>query len=198
MISRAPIVLAAALGGVTLAVAPLVWAPSETPNAHADSPDGGTRTLDTKLLRKRTAAPTLPEVQIGRSPPDPTPLVEKGQWVYDLRWSRGEMYLVGTHRVELPGPQKTPRAMGRFALELFEGSVLVERVRFDFPLLGAADTVDAGNRFSFERKLTTRIGVMFPATSRGTRLELWDRATDTRWPLAWPPSDSKPAESAAP
>ena len=39
----------------------------------------------------------------------------------------------------------------------------------------------------FDKKLTTRIGVMFPATSRGTRLELWDRATDRRYPLAWPP-----------
>jgi hypothetical protein len=38
------------------------------------------------------------------------------------------------------------------------------------------------------RKLTTRIGVTFPATSRGTHLDLWDRATDTRWSVPWPPA----------
>jgi hypothetical protein len=39
---------------------------------------------------------------------------------------------------------------------------------------------------SFAAKLTTRVGVMLPATTRGTRLELWDRATDQRRPLPWP------------
>ena len=40
--------------------------------------------------------------------------------------------------------------------------------------------------FSFTAKLVTRVGVMLPATARGTKLELWDRATDRRWPLPWP------------
>jgi hypothetical protein len=73
--------------------------------------------------------------------------------------------------------------MGRFALELFEGASLVERVRFDFPLLGAPDA-DAG--LSLSLKLRTRIGVVFPATKRGIRLELTDRATGKRWALPWP------------
>jgi hypothetical protein len=73
--------------------------------------------------------------------------------------------------------------MGRFALELFEGPTLIERVRFDFPLLGAADG-DAS--VALTPKLRTRIGVVFPATVRGTRLELWDRASNRRWTLPWP------------
>jgi hypothetical protein len=114
---------------------------------------------------------------------------ERGQWIFDLRYDKGDVFLVAVHRTELPAPQETPRAMGRFALELFEGPALIERVRFDFPLLGAGEPQDAGYRAppSFEKKLTTRIGVMFPATSKGTRLELWDRATDRRFPLTWPP-----------
>jgi hypothetical protein len=56
-------------------------------------------------------------------------------------------------------------------------------------MLGAAD-LDGG--VSLEKNLTTRIGVMFPATRRGTRLELWDRATDRRWQLPWPPYDTRP------
>jgi len=118
--------------------------------------------------------------------PDPPPLVEKKQWVFDLRWDRGEVYLVGTHALELPAPQSTPRALGRFAMELYEGATLVERVRFDFPMLGASES-DGGIRFA--PRLTTRIGVMFPATKRGTKLELWDRSNGQRWSLPWPPGE---------
>jgi hypothetical protein len=82
--------------------------------------------------------------------------------------------------------------MGRFALELFEGPTLIERVRFDFPLLGAPEP-DAS--LSFSGKLRTRIGVVFPATKRGTRLELWDRATGRRWSLPWPPQTAGDASS---
>ena len=118
--------------------------------------------------------------------PDPPPLVEKRQWVFDLRWDRGEVFLLGVHALELPAAQPTPRAVGRFAIELYEGATLVERVRFDFPMLGASEG-DGGIRFT--PRLTTRIGVMFPATKRGTKLELWDRTTGQRWTLPWPPAE---------
>jgi hypothetical protein len=115
---------------------------------------------------------------------------ERFQWVFDFRWDRGEVYLLEVQKLDMGGPHTTPRMMGRFALELFEGPTLIERVRFDFPLLGTTE-FDAGVRNSprFEPKLKTRIGVLFPVTSRGTRLELWDRATDTRMPLPWPPRE---------
>ncbi len=116
--------------------------------------------------------------------PDPTPLVTKDQWVFDLRWDKGDVFLVAVHPLVLPAPQATPRALGRFAVELYEGRTLVERVRFDFPLLGAPE-IDGGIRFT--RKLTTRIGVMFPQSKRGTLLELVDRSTGQRWRLPWPP-----------
>ncbi len=120
----------------------------------------------------------------------------RGQWVFDLRWDKGDVYLLGVHRIDLAAPQLTPRAMGRFALELFEGPALIERVRFDFPMLGAGEAPDAGRQAppSFEKKLSTRIGVMFPATTKGTKLELWDRATDRRWPLVWPPQATAAAD----
>lgn len=128
--------------------------------------------------------------RISRIPPDPPAMSERFQWVFDLRWDREEIYLLQVHKVDMGVPQVTPRMMGRFALELFEGPALIERVRFDFPMLGAAD-VDAGLRATprFEPKLKTRIGVLFPATNRGTRLELWDRAKDTRMALPWPPKE---------
>jgi hypothetical protein len=126
-----------------------------------------------------------------RIPPDPPALVERQQWVFDLRWDRGDVYLLEVKRQDMGEPHPTPRVMGRFALELFEGPTLIERARFDFPMMGVAEVADAGFKAPprFEPKLKTRIGVLFPATKRGTRLELWDRARGTRWPLPWPPKE---------
>ncbi len=140
------------------------------------------------------------EIRIDKTPPDPDPAMrEEMQWVFDLRYERGDIFFVGVHPLDLGAPQTTPRVMGRFALELFEGPTLIERVRFDFPMLG---TGDAQNKsflapVSFEKKVTTRIGVMFPQTKKGTRLDLWDRATNLRYRLPWPPDAAPPPTTAS-
>jgi hypothetical protein len=123
--------------------------------------------------------------------PDPPAMKEREQWVFDLRYDRGDIYLVAIQKRDMGEPVLTPRVMGRFALELFEGPTLIERVRFDFPMLGVTEAPDAGMKTPprFEPKLKTRIGVLFPATKRGTRLELWDRARDMRWVVPWPPKE---------
>lgn len=122
--------------------------------------------------------------RIDRTPPDPTPLVTKERWLFDLRYRQAVPRLVSVTRADLPTPAATSRVFGRFAIELYEGPTLVERVRFDFPMLTEPHE---GSGIDLERKLSTRIGVYFPRTTRGTRLELWDRATDRRWSLPWPP-----------
>ncbi|HEY8041765.1 MAG TPA: hypothetical protein VIF15_18300 [Polyangiaceae bacterium] len=168
---RAALIFASSLAGAACALSALAGEPR--------------RTIDvSRALDAGEAAPALPDIAITRTAPDPPALVERAQWVFDLRWDRGDVWLLAVHPLELPGPQATPRVMGRFALELFEGKTLLERVRFDFPLLGVPE-VDGGP--SLTSKLRTRIGVVFPATARGTRLELWDRATNRRWSLPWPP-----------
>jgi hypothetical protein len=156
------------------------------------APDGGAASSDGGLApaRKDGGAP------ISKTPPDPPPMSERGQWIFDLRWDKGDIYLLGVHRIDLGTAQATPRAMGRFALELFEGPTLIERVRFDFPFLMFGDLgPDAGMegrmRPTFDKKLTTRIGVMVPATKRGNRLELVDRMTEKRMPLPWPPTEMR-------
>lgn len=167
--------------------------------ALADPPR---RTIDTSRIFSFRDAGSSDDagtrMRVTPTAPDPAPLAESAQWIFDLRWDRGSPWLLAVHRVDLAAPQTTPRAMGRFALELYEGAALVERVRFDFPLLAANDFADGGFAAapSLATKLRTRIGVMFPATARGTRLDLWDRATDRRWPLPWPPTRS-PADAAA-
>jgi hypothetical protein len=165
-------------------------------SALADGLSQPRRAIDVSRALDAAAPPASPpDVAVTRTPPDPLPLVDRGQWVFDLRWERGDVWLLGAHRLELPAPRATPRAMGRFALELFEGRALVERVRFDFPLLGTPDPGDGGRGAppSLTQKLRTRVGVVFPATDRGRRLELVDRATDKRWSLAWPPQDASDA-----
>ncbi|HEV3192452.1 MAG TPA: hypothetical protein VGY54_18200 [Polyangiaceae bacterium] len=147
------------------------------------------RTID---VSKVFDAGRLPAVDIARTPADPDPLAERAQWVFDLRWERGDVWLLGTRSFLMQAPRITPRTMGRFALELYEGPALIERVRFDFPMLAVPDTADAGwaSPPSLTRKMRTRIGVIFPATDRGTRLELWDRASGDRWLLPWPPEQA--------
>lgn len=147
------------------------------------------------LARKPAAADAArPDPKTLRYAPDPPALLERKQWIFDLRYDHGDVYLLGMHQVELPAPQATPRAMGRFAIELYEGPTVIERARFDFPLLSTGG-LDAGpkdrNQVDFDAKLISRIGVMFPSTSRGNRLELWDRGTDQRWTLPWPPTDTR-------
>jgi hypothetical protein len=179
---RRPRLLAAALGaGFALASAAGALSAMAADRAHTID---ASRALDAGPLPG-----AAPEIVMTPTPADPTPMVERSQWVFDLRWDRGDVWLVGVNPLELLAPQATPRVMGRFALELFEGPALIERVRFDFPLLGPPEPGDGGRGAlpSFATKLRTRVGVVFPATRRGTRLELWDRATDRRWSLPWPP-----------
>ena len=148
--------------------------------------------------------PPMASVALGRTLPDPTALVSKEQWVYDLRYAAGDLYLLGIHHVELGAAQATPRAMGRFALELYEGATLLERARFDFPMMGdgaalvarPTGTPEAGTPLplqgggpSLTAKVSSRVGVMFPASPKGTRMDIVDRATDRRWPLPWPPTE---------
>ena len=191
-VRRSVLLVALASGAAALATGLAPGAGAEEPQRRIDM----SRVLDAGLPKRETL--------ITNTPPDPDPLVEKDQWVFDLRWQHGDVWLLNVGSTALPSPRATPRAIGRFALELFDGAVLIERVRFDFPLLAAFVAGDGGSEdgtasrtigepFSFERNLRTRVGVLFPATARGTRLELVDRASNRRWAMPWPPAT--PAEA---
>jgi hypothetical protein len=173
---------------VVLGLTALSWAQP----ARADEPR---RLID--MSRTFDAGVPPPDPAFVPIPPDPPPLVERAQWVFDLRWDRGDAWLLGVRKVELAAPQATPRAMGRFALELFEGRTLIERVRFDFPLLAVPDVDGGSGALVLTQKLRTRVGVVFPASARGTRLELWDRATGHRWSLPWPVESAPPRAAPA-
>ena len=115
----------------------------------------------------------------------------------DLAYQGGAVSLRGARRVDLGKPLKTPRMMGRFAVELYVGRELIDRVRFDFPLLGATEEALDGPTWneppSFERQLHTRTAVMVPASDRITRAVLVDRASARSTLLPWPPDSPQPA-----
>lgn len=164
----------------------------------AGAPDAGDAGLRRIWLN---GPPPAPVITITKTPPDPPPTRARAKWMFDLKYDHGDPYLLAVRRIDLPAPEEAARMMGRFALELYEGPTLIERVRFDFPMLGVPEP-DAGFRAPprIEPKLVTRIGVFFPALERGNRLELWDRATDRRWALPWPPVStpvSAPADASA-
>ncbi len=124
------------------------------------------------------------------SAPDPEPLRLADQWEYLLAFSNGHLRVESVRPVKLPAPAVTPRHMGRFAIELWLGKELVERVRFDIPLVGdkpAAPDAPKPLHAPAELGVTTTKAVLVPASPRATRALLVDRATGEETPLAWPP-----------
>ncbi len=120
--------------------------------------------------------------------PDPDPTLSNVEILMDFTWEKGTPVLAKASRQVLEVPRRTGRWMGRFAVELLEGPALLERVRFNFPLLADPPPVRANykNPPSLENGLVTTVRVLFPAIERGNRLEFVDRATLRRWSVPWP------------
>ena len=119
-------------------------------------------------------------------PPDPTPLVSDAVFVITLRFDKGALTFDRVRREVLAKPGAVPRHFGRFAAELYVGPTLIERLRFDIPLLGD----DSTTADVYEKGLVTTVEVRVPDSDRPTKLELWDRATDKRWVFPYPPKPS--------
>jgi hypothetical protein len=151
-----------------------------------------------------TAAPdggALPEPR--GTTPDPPPLVSGAQWLYRFVYKKGDVIVASVEKREFERPVATERRVGRFAVELWVGQELVERVRFDFPLL-AADPAPEGRKQSlrgtpaFGPGAETSREVAVPVSDRATRAVLVDRLNGHTIPLPWPPDAKVPAESRSP
>lgn len=144
-------------------------------------------------------APPLPG-----SAPDPEPLKLAEQFQYQLLLQNNELTVEGVEPRTLPKPVATPRRIGRFALELWIGRELIDRVRFDFPLLGAEERPGIKRRPlhdppSLTANAIARVRVNVPNSPRATRLVLVDRAAGTSRELQWPPAEKPmPVPVAAP
>jgi hypothetical protein len=122
--------------------------------------------------------------------PDPPARLESKQLRLTLGFEEGAVHLVASESVQLAAPVRTPRRLGRFAAELWLGLELLERVRFDFPLLGA------GGEAALEPGLSAQTLVEIPELESATQLVIVDRKTGKRLPLPWPPES--PATSQPP
>ncbi len=92
------------------------------------------------------AAAVKPAAASGFDPsaqPDPPPTETTAYYDVTLRYCEGNVHFLGAKKVEFDRATTLPAKMGRFAVELWIGRELLERARFDFPLLGA-DTDEQG------------------------------------------------------
>lgn len=128
--------------------------------------------------------PKLPSCS---SLPDPKP-TRTDRWVeLRLRFDQGRLTIGSHEALLLRRPESTRRSLGRFMVELWIGCELIDRVRFDFPLLGGAPPQDSAARApNFEALGHFETIVRVPNSDRATRLELMDRATDERRIFDWP------------
>lgn len=124
--------------------------------------------------------------------PDPKPVISAEQLKIRLRFERGRVVWLGTEAVRLKEPRTTPRMLGRFALEAWIGGELLERLRFDFPLIGGEEEKD------LEQGLVTELSLFFPDLERATRFRVLDRKTGTEVEvgrLGAPPSSGAAPEA---
>jgi len=157
------------------------------------------------------AAPSAASVRPPSSPPDPEPLRLADQWEYELEWKAGKVTVVAVQPRHFKSPVVSARRFGRFAIELWIGPELVDRVRFDFPGLALEEPEKLGARRPLYRKpdlgrgADVRQKVLVPASPRARKALLIDRASGEASPLPWPPDDltrgdagAAPAPSASP
>jgi hypothetical protein len=129
------------------------------------------------------AEPRLPACS---SLPDPKPL-RTDRWVELLvHFDHGVADITGAESHRTRQAADSPRKMGRFAVELWIGCELLDRVRFDFPLLSAESTREHPSDPNFEAAAHLQTKILVPDSDRATRLELIDRAKNTRKVIVWP------------
>jgi hypothetical protein len=174
---RSLVLLALALvscGGVQLGDGgPLrVELPGEAPEEKKADPE------PTPAAPAPSAAPVTTKA-VTTDPPDPPAQSASEQLDLFLVFERGTLLFERSESVTLKTAELTSRRLGRFAVELFDERGLIERVRFDFPLL--ADEADAG----VEKGLRSEVRVRVPVLPEVTKLRVLDRKTRKVLDLDW-------------
>lgn len=134
------------------------------------------------------AAFSLAEPTRGGYPPDPPGVVAKKQWVFDLEYRNGKAGVRKVEPIFLNNPAATARVMGRFAVELWVGKELLDRMRFEVPLLDDPSMhrkgALSGPRFG---NVSTHMRVRIADNPRATYVAVVDRSTGDVQRFAWPP-----------
>lgn len=139
-----------------------------------------------------SAAPGPAPRAFTSDPPDPQPLRLADQYEYTLHYEDEKIRLGAVRHVRFAKPVVTARRIGRYAVELWIGHELVDRVRFDFPLLAASEPVPEKRHKIYETPQLTggpyTVTVLVPAAPRARSARLVDRATRRQAELSWPPA----------
>jgi hypothetical protein len=123
--------------------------------------------------------------------PDPPAHASKKQWLLTIAARAGKVSAESATSSLLTQPAESPRVVGRFALELYVGPELLDRVRFNVPLMGDGPVEHSRKRAYHNPDtdaVTTSLKVRFADSPRAAYLVLVDRFTDERQRFEWPPS----------
>jgi hypothetical protein len=167
--------------------------------------------LPAKALEKKAPVPPAPQPAPAAAPPtlqaeaapahtapkqgdlpDPAPLSERTQWSFPVNYDSGTIRVGDPELVCLPRPQATPRRIGRYAFELWLGRELIDRLRFDFPLLATEEPPSGPHRPvqetpRFAPGAHVAVTLRLPASERATSARVYDRATGEAIAVPWPP-----------
>ena len=136
------------------------------------------------------AVTALAEPPKGGYPPDPPARASRANWIFEMSARGGKITVDRVKPVTYAKPAETPRAIGRFALELYIGPELLDRVRFNVPLMGGEGS--EGNRNGlpkprFDQGVTVRINARMADNPRAAYLLVVDRETGDTQKFFWPP-----------
>jgi hypothetical protein len=177
--------------------APSLILPAHFAEGHTgkDADAGPPTATSTKAPPNQSPDASVPTAKATGTLPDPPPIVTATWWEYSLEYTKGAARVVSVRRIDLAHPTATARHVGRFAFELWVGKELLDRVRFDFPLL-ALDMPPAGLRHPLQEQprfapgATTSTKILVPASDRATYGVLVDRLTGATQKIPWPPEQS--------
>src|SRR5262249_4877551 len=122
--------------------------------------------------------------------PDPPAKANTKHWMFDVHVSAGKLSLTRARPFTYEKAVETPRVHGRFAIEFFVGRELLDRIRFDVPLMGAGSP-EKSPRHPFPRpsfdSVTTDVQARMADNPRTVIVALVDRASGTLQRFQWPP-----------
>lgn len=154
--------------------------------------DHTTLTFPNKFERAPATATATPSAAPQAQPPDPPMLSSVHHWLLGLHYVRGAVRIDTVQAVHLEEPREGDRFTGRFALELWSNQTLLDRLRFDFPLLAAETTQPSAQRpvhreatFAPGAEVSTTLQV--PTIPEINRAQIVDRVTGQITEIAWPP-----------
>jgi hypothetical protein len=121
--------------------------------------------------------------------PDPPGYASKKQWTFDVTYRDGKASITRVGSTLLDRPTTTARVIGRFAIELWVGKELLDRIRFDVPLLDDDPKMHRKGPLSGPRfvNVSTRLKARMVDNPRATYVVLLDRASGQSERFWWPP-----------